>query len=83
LIDLSNRFCRAVISDPSVNGKYALVDDAMIPDIAILDPVFTLTVPSSVTADHRIIHQSIFAINGWIGNNRKRCDLTTSTTRCW
>ena len=36
---------------PSVNGKYALVDDAMIPDIAILDPVFTLTVPSSVTAD--------------------------------
>mgnify|MGYP002227401130 FL=1 len=30
----------AVISDPSVNGKYALVDDAMIPDIAILDPAF-------------------------------------------
>ncbi|MBO0451923.1 iron-containing alcohol dehydrogenase [Candidatus Enterococcus murrayae] len=41
----------AVISDPSVNGKYALVDDAMIPDIAILDPDFTLTVPSNVTAD--------------------------------
>jgi 1-propanol dehydrogenase len=41
----------AVISDPAVNGKYALVDDAMIPDIAILDPAFTLTVPSSVTAD--------------------------------
>ncbi|WP_308618390.1 1-propanol dehydrogenase PduQ [uncultured Enterococcus sp.] len=41
----------AVISDPSVNGKYALVDDAMIPDIAILDPVFTLTVPQNVTAD--------------------------------
>lgn len=41
----------AVISDPSVNGKYALVDDAMIPDVAILDPEFTLTVPSNVTAD--------------------------------
>lgn len=41
----------AVISDPSVSGKYALVDDAMIPDIAILDPDFTLTVPSGVTAD--------------------------------
>lgn len=41
----------AVISDPSVNGKYALVDDAMIPDIAILDPDFTLTVPSGVTTD--------------------------------
>ncbi|MDT2599584.1 iron-containing alcohol dehydrogenase [Enterococcus hulanensis] len=41
----------AVISDPSVNGKYALVDDEMIPDIAILDPDFTLSVPSNVTAD--------------------------------
>jgi len=41
----------AVISDPSVNGKYALVDDGMIPEIAILDPAFTLTVPSGVTAD--------------------------------
>lgn len=41
----------AVISDPSVNGKYALVDERMIPEIAILDPAFTLTVPSGVTAD--------------------------------
>lgn len=41
----------AVISDPSVNGKYALVDEDMIPNVAILDPIFTLTVPSNITAD--------------------------------
>lgn len=41
----------AVISDPQVDGKYALVDDTMIPEVAILDPEFTLTVPAQVTAD--------------------------------
>ncbi|TGD24840.1 iron-containing alcohol dehydrogenase [Companilactobacillus suantsaicola] len=41
----------AVISDPSVNGKYALVDDKMIPDIAILDPNLTKSVPPAITAD--------------------------------
>lgn len=41
----------AVISDPSVNGKYALVDEDMIPDIAILDPSLTMSVPATITAD--------------------------------
>lgn len=41
----------AVISDPSTQSKYALVDDCMIPDLAILDPVLTISVPKSVTAD--------------------------------
>jgi len=41
----------AVISDPSVNGKYALVDDNMIPDLAILDPNLTMSVPPTITAD--------------------------------
>ncbi|KRK79761.1 1-propanol dehydrogenase PduQ [Companilactobacillus nodensis] len=41
----------AVISDPAKNGKYALVDESMVPDIAILDSEFTLSVPAGVTAD--------------------------------
>lgn len=41
----------AVISDPATNGKFALVDDSMIPEIAILDPDLTLSVPTGVTAD--------------------------------
>lgn len=41
----------SIISDPTVQTKYALVDDSLIPDVAILDPNFTVSVPSSVTAD--------------------------------
>lgn len=41
----------AVISDPEVQAKYALVDDSMLPEFAILDPEFTVTVPASITAD--------------------------------
>jgi 1-propanol dehydrogenase len=41
----------AVISDPADQNKYALVDDQMIPDYAILDPLLTISVPKNVTAD--------------------------------
>ncbi|HEM3177762.1 TPA: 1-propanol dehydrogenase PduQ [Streptococcus suis] len=41
----------AVISDPKFNEKIALVDPSMVPDIAVLDTVYTMTVPPSVTAD--------------------------------
>ncbi|NQJ86087.1 iron-containing alcohol dehydrogenase [Streptococcus suis] len=41
----------AVISDPVYNEKIALVDDSMVPNLAILDTAFTMTVPPSVTAD--------------------------------
>lgn len=41
----------AVISDPSRNEKYALVDDSLVPDVAILDTVFTMSVPPAITAD--------------------------------
>lgn len=41
----------AVISDPDTQSKYALVDDNMIPNLAILDPELTLSVPSTITAD--------------------------------
>ena len=41
----------AVISDSQKAEKYALVDASMIPDIAILEPKLTETVPRSVTAD--------------------------------
>lgn len=41
----------AVISDPKQNEKIALVDQSMVPDIAILDSVFTMSVPQKVTAD--------------------------------
>ncbi len=41
----------SVISDPAKDSKYALVAEEMIPDLAILDPELTLSVPRNVTAD--------------------------------
>ena len=35
----------AVISDPEKQAKYPLVDDSMVPDTALLDPRFTVSVP--------------------------------------
>ncbi|HHZ20615.1 MAG TPA: bifunctional acetaldehyde-CoA/alcohol dehydrogenase [Firmicutes bacterium] len=41
----------AVITDKRRNIKYPLADYELTPDIAIIDPELTLTVPQSVTAD--------------------------------
>lgn len=41
----------AVITDKERNIKYPLADYELTPDIAIIDPEFTYTVPKSVTAD--------------------------------
>jgi len=41
----------AVITDKRKNIKYPLADYELTPDIAIIDPDFTLSVPPSVTAD--------------------------------
>ena len=41
----------SVISDSQKSEKYALVDASMIPDVAILEPKLTETVPSHITAD--------------------------------
>jgi alcohol dehydrogenase class IV len=41
----------AVITDGKTQTKYPIVDDEMLPDIAILDTFFTKTVPPKVTAD--------------------------------
>lgn len=41
----------AVISDPSRNEKYALVDETMVPELAILDTDYVLSVPKAITAD--------------------------------
>ena len=41
----------AVISDPEKQAKYPLVDDSMVPDTALLDPRFTVSVPPHITAD--------------------------------
>ncbi|MCI1985764.1 MAG: iron-containing alcohol dehydrogenase [Lactobacillus sp.] len=41
----------AVISDPATKSKYPIIDAQLIPNYAILDPQFTLSVPASVTAD--------------------------------
>jgi len=41
----------SVITDKEKNVKIPLVDPLMIPDVAILDPQFTQTVPPKVTAD--------------------------------
>ncbi len=41
----------AVITDKKKNIKYPLADYELTPDVAIVDPQFTLSVPKSVTAD--------------------------------
>ena len=41
----------AVISDTQAQVKYALRDQAMVPDAAFLDPALTASVPPAITAD--------------------------------
>lgn len=41
----------AVISDKQNNIKYPISDPELLPDIAIIDPQFTLSVPKHITAD--------------------------------
>ena len=41
----------AVITDKKSGVKYPLIDDDLLPDMAILDPSLVVTVPKSVTAD--------------------------------
>lgn len=41
----------AVVTDDTDNLKYPLVDEGMLPDLAILDPELVLTAPPSITAD--------------------------------
>jgi len=41
----------AVVTDDADNLKYPLVDEGMLPDLAILDPDLVLTAPPSITAD--------------------------------
>ncbi len=41
----------SVISDPQAGVKYPLVSDELLPEVAILDPALTLSVPAAVTAD--------------------------------
>lgn len=41
----------AVISDPETQAKYPLRDTALVPDVALLDPKLTASVPAAITAD--------------------------------
>lgn len=41
----------SVITDKKYNVKYPLVEEIMVPDIAILDPILVKTVPNFITAD--------------------------------
>jgi len=41
----------SVITDSDTHVKMAFSEDIMLPDLAIVDPVFTISVPASVTAD--------------------------------
>ena len=41
----------SVISDPETKSKFPIVDEDMIPDIAVLDSTLTMSVPAKITAD--------------------------------
>lgn len=43
--------CSTVISDKLHNRKFAVRDNQLIPDVAILDPAFTQSMPPSLTAN--------------------------------
>lgn len=40
----------SVISDPDAQAKYPIIDDSLLPDVAILDPEFVRSVPPAITA---------------------------------
>ncbi|AOM84008.1 iron-containing alcohol dehydrogenase [Salisediminibacterium beveridgei] len=40
----------SVISNPETHEKYALMDYALLPDVAVLDPLLTTGLPGSITA---------------------------------
>lgn len=41
----------SVLSDPAAGSKYPLVSEQMLPELALLDPSLTVSVPPQVTAD--------------------------------
>lgn len=41
----------SVITDKEKQKKYPIVDEVMVPDVAILDPSFTSSIPAAITAD--------------------------------
>ncbi len=41
----------AVITDTDANKKYPLADYSLVPNVAIIDPIFTTNLPAVVTAD--------------------------------
>ncbi|MDO5408281.1 MAG: 1-propanol dehydrogenase PduQ [Eubacteriales bacterium] len=41
----------AVISDPEAQAKYPLRDESLVPEVALLDPNLTASVPAAITAD--------------------------------
>ncbi|MDV5172149.1 iron-containing alcohol dehydrogenase [Photobacterium rosenbergii] len=40
----------AVVSDPSAREKFAIVDPAILPDVALIDPTLMVGLPKSITA---------------------------------
>jgi alcohol dehydrogenase class IV len=40
----------SVVTDDSINRKYSVGDPVLLPDVAVLDPVLTVTLPANLTA---------------------------------
>ncbi len=64
----------AVISDPETKEKYAIMDFPLIPDIAVLDPETTRTLPPTITAGTGM-DTLVHAVEAYIGRS------TTKQTR--
>lgn len=64
----------AVISDPETKHKYAIMDFPLIPDVAVLDPETTRSLPPAVTAGTGM-DTLVHAVEAYIGRS------TTKLTR--
>ncbi|MEG1165833.1 MAG: iron-containing alcohol dehydrogenase [Oscillospiraceae bacterium] len=71
----------AVITDPDTHEKYAINDMVLVPQYAILDPMFTLGMPSKITSTTGV-DALTHAVEAYIGKSNTRRTKKLSEQAC-
>ncbi|MEG0021099.1 MAG: iron-containing alcohol dehydrogenase, partial [Oscillospiraceae bacterium] len=71
----------AVITDPDTHEKYAINDMVLVPKYAILDPMFTLGMPSKITSTTGV-DALTHAVEAYIGKSNTRRTKRLSEQAC-